>query len=91
MTLALSGGTKKPGPNAVGRMTAIELVLDICAPQSQCHHRAGAAAAGAGGDAPHRRPTSSFSGGRFPFRTTAKIQERAMLMVQPVKTTVSQP
>ncbi len=85
MTLRLFGGTKKQGPNAVGRMTAIELTLDICAP------RVNASTAPVPlPQAPAVKsatPNDKFFLGRpVPVQDDAKIQERAMLMVQPVKT-----
>jgi hypothetical protein len=85
MTLHLLGGTKKSGPNAVGRMTAIELTLDICAP------RVNATTAPVplpqAPVAPSATPSDKFFLGRpVPVQDDAKIQERAMLMVQPVKT-----
>jgi len=85
MTLRLFGGTKKQGPNAVGRMTAIELTLDICAPRVNATTapvplpQAPAAPAGTAND-------KFFLGRPVPVQDDAKIQERAMLMVQPVKT-----
>ncbi len=85
MTLHLLGGTKKAGPNAVARMTAIELTLDICAP------RVDASTAPVplpqAPAAPSATPNDKFFLGRpVPVQDDAKIQERAMLMVQPVKT-----
>jgi peptidoglycan hydrolase-like protein with peptidoglycan-binding domain len=85
MTLHLLGGSKKAGPNAVGRMTAIELTLDICAPRvdsSTAPIPLPQASA-----APSATPNDKFFLGRpVPVQDDAKIQERAMLMVQPVKT-----
>lgn len=85
MTLRLSGGTKKPGPDAVGRMTAIELVLDIGAP------RVNATTAPVplpqAPQVPAATPDDKFFLGRpVPIQDAAKIQERAMLIVQPVTT-----
>jgi hypothetical protein len=86
MTLHLSGGTKKPGPDAVARMTAIELVLDICAPRVNATTApVPLPQAPAVTPAP---PTDKFFLGRpIPIQDDAKIQERAMLIVRPVKTT----
>jgi Putative peptidoglycan binding domain len=85
MTLHLLGGSKKAGPNAVGRMTAIELTLDICAPRVDKNT--------APVPLPQAPATKSatpndkfFLGRPVPVQDDAKIQERAMLMVQPVKT-----
>jgi putative peptidoglycan binding protein len=85
MTLRLSGGTKKPGPDAVGRMTAIELILDICAPRvNATTNPVPLPQAPAVTPA---TPTDKFFLGRpVPIQDDAKIQERAMLIVQPVKT-----
>jgi hypothetical protein len=85
MTLHLLGGTKKAGPNAVGQMTAIELTLDVCAPRVDKNTapvplpQAPAAKAATPND-------KFFLGRPVPVQDDAKIQERAMLMVQPVKT-----
>jgi hypothetical protein len=85
LTLHLSGGTKKPGPDAVARMTAIELILDICAPRVNAT-TAPVPLPQAPAVTP-ATPTDKFFLGRpIPIQDTAKIQERAMLMVQPVKT-----
>ncbi len=87
MTLHLSGGTKKPGPDAVARMTAIELILDICAPRVNAT-TAPVPLPQAPAVAPATPPDDKFFLGRpVPIQDAAKIQERAMLMVQPVKTT----
>jgi Putative peptidoglycan binding domain len=85
MTLHLLGGSKKAGPNAVGAMTAIELTLDICAPRVDSATppvplpQAPVATAATPND-------KFFLGRPVPVQDDAKIQERAMLMVQPVKT-----
>ena len=85
LTLHLSGGTKKPGPDAVARMTAIELILDICAPRVNAT-TAPVPLPQAPAVTP-ANPTDKFFLGRpIPIQDAAKIQERAMLMVQPVKT-----
>jgi hypothetical protein len=85
MTLHLLGGTKKPGPNAVGRMTAIELTLDICAPRVDAN--TAPVPLPQPPAAPSATPNDKFFLGRpVPVQDDAKIQERAMLMVQPVTT-----
>ena len=85
LTLHLSGGTKKPGPDAVARMTAIELILDICAPRVNAT-TAPVPLPQAPAVTPVTPTDKFFLGRPIPIQDDAKIQERAMLMVQPVKT-----
>ena len=86
MRLALSGGTKRPGPDALGNLTAIDLVLDIGAPRVNATTapvplpQAPAVKAATPND-------KFFLGRPVPLQDDAKIQERAMLIVQPVTTT----
>ncbi|MGZ5136265.1 MAG: OmpA family protein, partial [Burkholderiales bacterium] len=86
LTLKLSGGTKKPGPDAVAQMTAIELLLDICAPRVNAT-TAPVPLPQPPDTAPAKPADKFFLGRPVPIQDEANIQERAMLMVQPVKTT----
>ena len=88
LTLALSGGTVAAGPNSTTKATAVEIKLDICEPRIDAATapvilptlppNAAAPAAGAAKD-------KFFLGRPLPLQTDPKIDERAMLIVQPVK------
>src|SRR4051812_21030404 len=80
LTLTLTGGSKKPGPPAKIKFTAVEVTLDICAPRVDdktdptLMPTANAAPVGAA------TPTDKFYLGRpLPLQTDPKIDERATL------------
>src|SRR5205823_7732918 len=69
------------------RMTAIELILDICAPRVNATTAPAPLPQAPAVPVAGATPADKFFLGRpVPIQDAAKIQERAMLMVQPVKT-----
>lgn len=90
LTLALSGGSKKNGPDATHDMTSVEITLDVCEPRP----------AGAPAGDPTPLPTAMapasgssatdkfYLGRPLPIEATTDNpvpSERAMLIVRPVK------
>jgi hypothetical protein len=86
VTLTLSGGSKKIGPPAKTKLTSVAITLDICDPRKDAATDPVPLPTAAAAPAAGATPTDKFFLGRpLPLQGDPKIDERAMLIVQPVK------
>ncbi|MFN0101276.1 MAG: peptidoglycan-binding protein [Bryobacteraceae bacterium] len=86
VTLALAGGTKKNGPPAKGKLTSVEITLDICDPRTDPAADPPILPTAKAAPAAGAAATDKFFRGRpIPVQSDPKIDERAILIVQKVK------
>ena len=87
LTLSLSGGTKRTGPPATAKMTAVEVTLDICEPrESTAADPPALAQPPAATPASGSKPKDKIFGGRgLPEQTEGKTSERALLLVRRIQ------
>lgn len=86
LTLTLAGGGKINGPPAKAKLTAVELLLDICDPRTGAGADPAALPTAAAAPAAGATATDKFFLGRpLPVQGDPKIDERALLIIRQVK------